>query len=111
MLVVEDRLEVGLGDRLVRSEENRLPVQHSLEAVEPVGDHDIGIEVIDPLGAELLGDVLECRSLDGGAKLDQAVPEDPGRQFIDRQLLDVDDRIESGRDDGGHAGISSESTT
>ncbi len=87
-----------------------MPVQGSFQVIKPPGDDDVGIEVIDPLGAELLGDVLKGRALGRGAQLDDSVPEDPPRQLTNRQFLDVDDRIESGRCLGGAVRSSSDST-
>ena len=100
MLVVEDGLEIGFRVALVRRQEDAVPVENALEAVEPVENQDVGIEVIDSLGAMAVGDVLERRPLHGGAELDQPMLEDPRAEVFDRQIADVMMLSNGGRDRG-----------
>ena len=96
MLIVEDRLHVGLRHCYVGREQNRVSVQGSFQVVQPVRDEDVGIEVIDPLGAKPIGNVLESCPLHGCAQLDDPVAEDPAGETVDWQFRDLDDRVEGG---------------
>ncbi len=84
----------GLGLGEVRCEQDALGIKLSFERVEPGKHDDVGVEVIDALGTEAVDDVLERGSLHSRAQFDQPVLENPRRQIVDRQLLDVDDAVE-----------------
>ena len=77
-------------------QENAVLVQHSLETVQAVKNHDVGIEIIDSLGTMAGGDVLERRPLHGRAELDQPVFEDPRPKVFDRQIANIDDTVKCG---------------
>ena len=98
-LVVHHGRHVGLRLDRVRREQDAVVVERPLHVVEPAGDDDVGVEVVDPVGPVGVGDVLEGRPLDGRAEFHDAVPEEEPRQVGDRQLARVDDRVERRGDD------------
>ena len=97
MLVVEDRLKFAFGNGHVRGQQDAVAIEDAVQFVDGLRDDDVGVEIVDPLGAELAHDVLERGPLDRRAKLDDPVAEDPAREIRNRQVCDVDDRVKCGR--------------
>ena len=59
MLVVEDGLKIGFRVTLVWCQEHAAIVENALEVVEPIENQDVGIKVVNSLGAMVGGNRLK----------------------------------------------------
>ena len=87
-LVVDHRLNFRFGGRTMRRQQDRMIPEHLHERFQAVEDGDIGVEIDDPVLAELLLEQLHCRGFDARACLDHVEPEQPRRFIGNRQIVD-----------------------
>ena len=53
VLVVEDRLKFAFGNGHVRSQQDAVAIEDAVQFLDGLRDDDVGVEIVDPLGAEL----------------------------------------------------------
>ena len=95
-LVVHHRLFGLLGLQQVRSQEDARVVELAQQPIQRRKDHDVRVEIEQRLVGVALEQLAAGAALHRGTQFHQVVLEDPRPQVLDRQPLDVQDRIERG---------------